>query len=61
MNCHVNVELWMSIKNIKYVLKYVNKGCDQAVYTIQPIEQQQNADEIKKFQQARFVGSCEAA
>jgi len=61
MNCHVNVELCMSIKSIKYVLKYVNKGCDQAVYTIQPIEQQQNADEIKKFQQARFVGSCEAA
>ena len=61
MNCHVNVELCMSIKNIKYVLKYVNKGCDQAVYTIQPTEQQQSADEIKKFPQARFVGSCEAA
>ncbi len=48
----------MSIKNIKYVLKYVNKGCDQAVYTIQPTEQQQNADEIKKFQQACFVAAA---
>ena len=28
MNCHCNVELCMSIKSIKYVLKYVHKGCD---------------------------------
>ena len=61
MNCHVNVELCMSIQSIKYVLKYVNKGCHQAVYTIQSTEQQQNVDEVLKFQQARFVGSCEAA
>ena len=61
MNCHVNVELCMSIQSIKYVLKYVNKGCNQAVYTIQSTEQQQNVDEVLKFQQAHFVGSCEAA
>ena len=24
------------MKSIKYVLKYMNKGCDHAVYTIQP-------------------------
>ena len=61
MNCHVNVELCMSIQSIKYVLKYVTKGCDQAVYTIQPAEQQQCVDEVQKFQQARYVGSCEGA
>ena len=38
-----------------------DKGCDQAVYTIQSTEQQLNMDEIQNFQQARFVGSCEAA
>ena len=48
MNCHVNVELCMSIHSIKYVLKYVTKGCDQCV------------DEIQQFQQARYVGSSEA-
>ena len=32
MNCRVNVELCMSIKIIKYVLK----GCNQTVYTNQP-------------------------
>ena len=61
MNCHVNIKLCMSIKSIKYVFKYVNKGCDQAVYTIQATVQQQNTDEIRKFQQAHFVGSCKAA
>ncbi|XP_065918817.1 uncharacterized protein [Dysidea avara] len=30
LNCHCNVELCVSIKSIKYVLKYVHKGCDQA-------------------------------
>lgn len=35
MNCHCNVELCMSIRSIKYVLKYVHKGCDQAMYQLQ--------------------------
>lgn len=26
MNCHCNVEICMSIRSIKYVLKYVHKG-----------------------------------
>ena len=34
MNCHCNVELCMSIKSIKYVLKYIHKGCDQAIYQL---------------------------
>ena len=58
MNCHVNVELCMSIHSIKYVLKYVTKGCDQAVFALQSPE---NVDEIQQFQQARYVGSSEAA
>ena len=36
MNCHCNVELCMYIKSIKYVLKYVHKGCDQAMFTYSP-------------------------
>ena len=34
MNCHCNVELCVSIKSIKYVLKYVHKGCDQAMFAL---------------------------
>ena len=41
MNCHGNVELCMSIRSIKYV----NKGCDQAIYQLQT-NQQGEVDEI---------------
>ena len=58
MNCHLNVELCMSIRSIKYVLKYVTKGCDQAIFSV---ERPDNIDEIQQFQQARYVGSSEAA
>ena len=57
MNCHCNVELWMSIKSIKYVLKYVHKGCDQAMFTLQSSQ----VDEISDYQNARYVSSNEAA
>ena len=57
MNCHCNVELCMSIKSIKYVLKYVHKGCDQAMFTLQSNQ----VDEISDYQNARYVSSNEAA
>ena len=56
MNCHCNVELCMSIKSIKYVLKYVHKGCDQAMFTLQS----SRVDEISDYQNARYVSSNEA-
>ena len=56
MNCHCNVELCMSIKAIKYVLKYVYKGCDQAMFTLQS----SRVDEISDYQNARYVSSNEA-
>ena len=56
MNCHCNVELCMSIKAIKYVLKYVHKGCDQAMFTLQS----SRVDEISDYQNARYVSSNEA-
>jgi len=48
----------MSIHSIKYVLKYVTKSCNQAVFAL---EKGENVDEIQRFQQARYVGSSEAA
>ena len=56
MNCHCNVELCMSIKSIKYVLKYVHKGCDQAMFALQSSQ----VDEILDHQNARYVSSNEA-
>ena len=66
-NCHINVEICSSINSIKYVLKYVTKGTDQAVFELQRTEQDDNpnqpraVDEIAQFQNARYVGSSEAA
>ena len=58
INCHCNVELCMSIKSIKYVLKYVHKGCDQAMFTLQSSQ----VDEISSdYQNARYVSNNEAA
>ena len=59
MNCHCNVELCMSIKSIKYVLKYVHKGCNQAMFALRSIASQ--VDEILDYQNARYVSSNEAA
>ena len=58
MKCHVNVEICASIKSIKYVLKYVHKGADQANFQLQ---QGDSMDEISHFQNARHIGSTEAA
>ena len=57
MNCHCNVELCMSIKSVKYVLKYVHKGCDQAMFALRSSQ----VDEISDYQNARYVSSNEAA
>ena len=57
LNCHCNVELCMSIKSIKYVLKYIHKGCDQATFALRSHQ----VDEISDFQNARYISSSEAA
>jgi len=54
---HCNVEYCNSIKSIKYVCKYVNKGSDMAVFGIAD----PNAnDEVMKFQLGRYVSCNEA-
>jgi hypothetical protein len=42
-NCHINVEICLSIKMMKYLYKYIYKG-DKVVI-----------DEIKQFRDARCV------
>lgn len=71
-NCHLNVEICSSIKSIKYVLKYVTKGTDQAIFQLQQTDQADEGrqtqtqqarvvNEITEYQSARYVGSSEAA
>lgn len=54
---HINVEYCNSIKSIKYVCKYVNKGSDMAIFGVAPAN---NLDEIKQYQMGRYISSNEA-
>jgi hypothetical protein len=57
--CHINLEICSSIKAIKYILKYINKGADQAVYKLAKTNNQ-NRDEVQEYLDGRYVGSIEA-
>ena len=72
MNCHLNVEICSSIKSIKYVLKYVHRGSDQATFQVAKdnatghqghattTTETRQTDEINDFVNARYIGSTEA-
>ncbi|GFS49746.1 uncharacterized protein TNCV_4344431 [Trichonephila clavipes] len=62
-NCHINVEFCNTVKAIKYICKYINKGSDQSIFNIR---QQGNVnidprDEVQTFRASRYVSSNEAA
>ncbi|XP_076057276.1 uncharacterized protein LOC143034815 [Oratosquilla oratoria] len=57
-NAHINVECSNSIMCIAYVTKYVNKGCDRILFTKSTDKGAVN--EIKNFQEARYVNANEA-
>ncbi|VEN49979.1 unnamed protein product [Callosobruchus maculatus] len=54
---HINVEFCHSVKSIKYICKYVNKGSDMAVFGVAA---ENSSDEITQFQTGRYVSSNEA-
>ncbi|XP_049315830.1 uncharacterized protein LOC125779235 [Bactrocera dorsalis] len=54
---HINVELCSSVKSIKYICKYVNKGSDLAVIELQNLNKN---DEITRYQMGRYISSNEA-
>eukprot|EP00102_Acyrthosiphon_pisum_P016931 XP_008188088.1 PREDICTED: uncharacterized protein LOC100159360 [Acyrthosiphon pisum] len=63
-NAHINVEFCNSVKSIKYICKYVNKGSDMAVFHIEntnvnapPVN---NNNEITLYQIGRYISSNEA-
>lgn len=53
---HINVEYCNSVKSIKYICKYVNKGSDMAVFSVV----QNENDEITRYQMGRYISSNEA-
>lgn len=54
-HAHINVELCSSVKSIKYICKYINKGSDLAVFSIQ-----NENDEITSYQSGRYISTSEA-
>ncbi|XP_074115113.1 uncharacterized protein LOC141537831 [Cotesia typhae] len=54
---HINVELCSSVKSIKYICKYVNKGSDLAIFEVQNINKN---DETARYQMGRYISSNEA-
>ncbi|XP_067131955.1 uncharacterized protein [Centruroides vittatus] len=57
-NAHVNVEYCHSVKSIKYVCKYVNKGSDQATFTLE--NGKDGKDEVTTYASGRYISSAEA-
>jgi hypothetical protein len=55
---HINVAYCNSVKSIKYLCKYVNKGSDQAVFGLE--RDGTAVDEIKHYQLGRYISSNEA-
>ena len=56
-DAHINVEYCNSVKAIKNICKYVNKGSDMAMVGLRDVEKY---DEVNKFQKARYISSNEA-
>ncbi|KAG5563862.1 hypothetical protein RHGRI_000157 [Rhododendron griersonianum] len=59
-NCHLNVEICSGVKAVKYLYKYIYKGHDKIVVDINHNEGDVIIDEIKQFQDARWVSAQEA-
>ncbi|XP_024995892.1 uncharacterized protein LOC112529044 [Cynara cardunculus var. scolymus] len=59
-NCHINVEVCSSIIYVKYVFKYVYKVHDKQVIHVDPDTEEVIVNEIKRFQDTRYVSSPEA-
>ncbi|KAL4564811.1 hypothetical protein LXL04_028882 [Taraxacum kok-saghyz] len=59
-NCHINVEVCSSITSVKYVFKYIYKGHDKQVIQVDPNAQHVVVNEIRRFQDARYVSLPEA-
>lgn len=54
---HINVEYCNSVKSIKYICKYINKGSDMAVFGV--ADENRN-DEITQYQLGRYISTNEA-
>ena len=60
-DCHMNVEIYSTIKAVKYLYKYIYKGYDRVTSHIVGDENYYDVDEIEQFQTGRWISPPEAA
>ncbi len=70
-NCHINVEVCTSVAVVKYLYKYVYKGHNHAQVDVGSVDaaaldgvapaQPRMRDEIKIYQDSRYVSASEAS
>ena len=56
-DCHINVEICLSIRSVKYLYKYVYKGPDRAMVSI--VDKTDEKNEIVKYLNTRYVSAIE--
>ncbi|XP_025635794.1 uncharacterized protein [Arachis hypogaea] len=56
-DCHTNVEIYSSIKSIKYLYKYCYKGPDRVAMEV---HNGSNVDKVQQFVDARWIAAPEA-
>ncbi|XP_072025233.1 uncharacterized protein [Amphiura filiformis] len=60
-NAHINVEVVHSVKAVKYLYKYITKGCDRVMVRLSNGEEIDiTNDEIERFVNARYVSASQA-
>lgn len=59
-NAHINIEACSSVRAIKYICKYINKGSDQAIFNFRNTELPNPVNEVQTYQSGRYVSSNEA-
>ncbi|GMF45630.1 unnamed protein product [Phytophthora fragariaefolia] len=64
-NCHINVEVCTTLTAVKYLYKYVYKGSDKAVITIETVrgesrQARTEPNEILRYLNARYISPVEA-
>ncbi|KAG2825646.1 hypothetical protein PC113_g21886 [Phytophthora cactorum] len=64
-SCHINVEVCTAITAVKYLYKYVYKGSDKAVITVEAVREEGNQtqiepNEILRLLNARYISPVEA-
>ena len=60
-DCHINIELCMSPTAAKYLYKYVFKGEDRAMVSVEVRDDNIERNEVEEYEDLRSIGSSEAA